>query len=55
MSNTSIESDAYREAAGKKSNKYVVPFALLCSLFFCGRWQTTLTIFFCRNFNWLLH
>lgn len=34
MSNTSIESNNYQEAAGKKSNKYIIPFALLCSLFF---------------------
>ncbi|MDQ4430823.1 L-fucose:H+ symporter permease [Yokenella regensburgei] len=34
MGNISVQSQNYRVAAGEKNRSYVVPFALLCSLFF---------------------
>ncbi|TKI06966.1 L-fucose:H+ symporter permease [Martelella alba] len=34
MGNISIQSQNYRVAAGERSKSYVIPFALLCSLFF---------------------
>lgn len=34
MGNISLQSQSYRVAAGEKSKSYIIPFALLCSLFF---------------------
>lgn len=34
MGNISVQTQSYRVAAGEKSKSYLIPFALLCSLFF---------------------
>ncbi|KJT86299.1 L-fucose transporter [Salmonella enterica subsp. enterica serovar Heidelberg str. 76-0300] len=38
MGNTTIQTQSFRavDAEQSKSKRYIIPFALLCSLFFCG-------------------
>lgn len=51
MGNTTIQTQSFRAVETGKSKRYIIPFALLCSLFFFGRSLIISTIFYYHNFN----
>lgn len=56
MGNTSIQTQSYRavDKDAGQSRSYIIPFALLCSLFFLWAVANNITTFYCLNSSRLL-
>lgn len=55
MGNTSIQTQSFHAVERGQTKNYVIPFALLCSLFFFGPLPIILMTFYYHNFSKLLH
>ena len=51
MGNTTIPTQSYRAMESGQSKSYIIPFALLCSLFFLWAVANNLNDIYYRNFN----